>query len=199
MKLTVTHQEKYSRGQLLLRTFFGMIYIGIPHYFLLAIVGIWAAIISFLTFWVVLFTGKFPESFFKFQIGYNNWSLRVQAVLGRLHGGLDLNVLQQAVRLLLRAVVQGRYHQVGADLGNRILGADVGDAVGPLPAPLGALIRQRALENPPNMPICAIVFAPRHERTSVRHGNGHGNCSPEGFVAADGGRSAFACVLASIE
>ena len=77
MKLTVAHQEKYSRGQLLLRLFFGWAYIGIPHYFLLAMVGIWSAIISFLTFWVVLFTGKFPESFFKFQIAYNNWSLRV--------------------------------------------------------------------------------------------------------------------------
>jgi len=87
MKLTVTHQEKYSRGQLLLRLFFGVIYIGIPHYFLLAIVGIWSAIISFLTFWVVLFTGKFPESFFKFQIGYQNWSLRVQAVLANLVDG----------------------------------------------------------------------------------------------------------------
>jgi hypothetical protein len=87
MKLTVTHQEKYSRGQLILRTLFGWLYIGIPHFFLLGIVGIWSAILSFLTFWVVLFTGKFPESFFKFQVAYNNWSLRVQAVLGNLVDG----------------------------------------------------------------------------------------------------------------
>jgi hypothetical protein len=87
MKLTITHQEKYSRGQLILRTLFGLIYIGIPHYFLLFFVGIWSAIISFLTFWVVLFTGRFPESFFNFQIAYQNWSLRVSASLSNLVDG----------------------------------------------------------------------------------------------------------------
>ena len=40
MKLTITHQEHYSRGQLLLRTFFGWIYIAIPHYFVLMFVSI---------------------------------------------------------------------------------------------------------------------------------------------------------------
>ena len=35
MKLTITHQEKYSRGELILRTLFGCLYIGIPHFFLL--------------------------------------------------------------------------------------------------------------------------------------------------------------------
>lgn len=87
MKLNITHQEKYSRGELLLRFFFGLIYIGIPHFFLLAIVGIWSGILSFVTFWVVLFTGKFPESIFNFQIGFTNWSLRVQATLANLVDG----------------------------------------------------------------------------------------------------------------
>jgi hypothetical protein len=87
MKLTITHQEKYSRGQLLLRTFFGWLYIGIPHFVLLAIVGIWSSILSFVTFWVVLFTGKFPESIFKFQIGVHNWALRLEATLANLVDG----------------------------------------------------------------------------------------------------------------
>jgi hypothetical protein len=87
MKLTVTHQEKYSRGGLLLRTLFGGLYIGIPHYFLLGIVGIWSAILSFVTFWVVLFTGKFPESMFNFQIAFNQWGLRVMASLSNLVDG----------------------------------------------------------------------------------------------------------------
>jgi hypothetical protein len=84
MKLSISHQDKYSRGQLILRTLFGAIYIGVPHLFLLGIVGIWSAIISFITFWAVLFTGKFPESMFNFQIGYQNWTLRVEASLGNL-------------------------------------------------------------------------------------------------------------------
>ena len=87
MKLTITHQEKYSRGQLILRTLFGVIYIGVPHLLLIAIVGIWSGILSFITFWIVLFTAKFPESIFNFQIGFNNWALRVQAVMGNLVDG----------------------------------------------------------------------------------------------------------------
>jgi len=87
MKLTITHQEKYSRGQLILRTLFGWLYIVIPHLVMLLIIGIWSAILSFITFWIVLFTAKFPESIFNFQIGFQNWALRVQAVMGNLVDG----------------------------------------------------------------------------------------------------------------
>jgi hypothetical protein len=87
MKLSITHQDKYSRGELILRTLFGAIYIGVPHFFLLGIVGIWSAILSFITFWIVLFTGKFPENIFNFQIGFHNWALRAQAVLANLVDG----------------------------------------------------------------------------------------------------------------
>ena len=82
MNLSIKHQEKYSRGQLILRTLLGAFTLRFPISLLLAIVGIWSAIISFLTFWVVLFTGRFPESFFNFQIGYHKWYLRVAASLG---------------------------------------------------------------------------------------------------------------------
>ena len=87
MTLTVAHQERYSRGQLILRTLFGAIYIGIPHLVLIAIVGVWSAILSFITFWIVLFTARFPESIFNFQIGFQNWALRVEATLGNLVDG----------------------------------------------------------------------------------------------------------------
>jgi hypothetical protein len=87
MKLSITHQEKYSRGELILRTLFGYIYIAIPHGFLLGIVGIWYAIIEFVKFWVVLFTGRFPESMFNFQLGYQNWSMRVNASISNLVDG----------------------------------------------------------------------------------------------------------------
>jgi hypothetical protein len=36
--------------------------------FLLAFVGIWAGILGFLAFWVVLFTGSYPQSWFEFQV-----------------------------------------------------------------------------------------------------------------------------------
>lgn len=87
MKLSITHQEKYSRGQLLLRTILGLFYIRIPHGFLLGIISIWSNILSFVTFWVVLFTAKFPESIFKFQVGMLSWNLRVEATLANLVDG----------------------------------------------------------------------------------------------------------------
>ncbi len=87
MKLSITHQQTYSRGELILRTLFGWIYIGIPHGFLLGIIGIWYCIIEFAKFWVALFTGRFPESMFKFQLGYQNWYLRVSATLMNLVDG----------------------------------------------------------------------------------------------------------------
>lgn len=87
MKFSVTHQERYSRGELLLRTLFGWVYIMVPHGFLLGIVGIWSAILSFVTFWIVLFTGRFPESIFEFQVKFNAWSLRVSAASLNLADG----------------------------------------------------------------------------------------------------------------
>lgn len=87
MKLTITHQETYSRGQLLLRTFFAPIYIGIPHIFLMLFCLIWAEILCFIAFFAVLFTGKYPKSFFNYQVGMLRWSLRVNARLYNLSDG----------------------------------------------------------------------------------------------------------------
>jgi hypothetical protein len=87
MKLTVTHQERYSRGQLLLRTVLGWLYIGIPHGFLLAFVAIWSGVLTFITFWAALFTGRFPKGIFEWQVGFQNWYLRVSASLSNLVDG----------------------------------------------------------------------------------------------------------------
>ncbi|MCK5008588.1 MAG: hypothetical protein KAR73_14445, partial [Spirochaetales bacterium] len=87
MTLSITHQDRYSRGQLLLRTIFGFIYILIPHSFLLFFVGIWSAILSFITFWIVLFTANFPESIFNWQVKYMNWNLRVSASISNFVDG----------------------------------------------------------------------------------------------------------------
>ena len=87
MKLNIKHQEQYSRGELILRTLFGIFYIAIPHGFLLFFVGIWSAILSFATFWVVLFTERFPKSIFEWQVKFLNWDLRVSATLIHLVDG----------------------------------------------------------------------------------------------------------------
>ncbi len=84
MALTIQRQDQFSRGALLLRTFFGWLYISIPHLFLLLFVGIWGAILSFISWWAVLFTGKYPKSFFEFQVGLIAWNTRVAASVGNL-------------------------------------------------------------------------------------------------------------------
>ena len=63
MKLTITHQERYSRGELLLRTLFGWLYIALPHGLVLLFVGLWGAILQFVAFWVILFTGRITQRY----------------------------------------------------------------------------------------------------------------------------------------
>lgn len=87
MKLEITHQESYSRGELLARSFFGFIYIIIPHGFVLMFVSLWAAILQMISFWVVLFTGKYPQSFFDFRLGLLRWATRLNATMSNLVDG----------------------------------------------------------------------------------------------------------------
>jgi hypothetical protein len=87
MKITITYQETYSRSELLLRSFFGAFYIGIPHVFLLLFATFWSAIITFISFWAILFTGTYPRSFWEFNLGLQKWNLRLNAVLYNLVDG----------------------------------------------------------------------------------------------------------------
>jgi len=87
MNLNVVYQDSYSRGELLLRTLFGWLYIGNPHLIALMLFGIWASIISFIAFWAVLITGHYPRSFFEFMVKYMAWGARLQATIQNLVDG----------------------------------------------------------------------------------------------------------------
>ena len=87
MKLTIAHQEYYSRGELLLRSLFGPIYIMLPHLVMLTLFGLWASVIGFVAFWVLLFTGRYPESMYEYQVKLRNWSMRLNASLYNLVDG----------------------------------------------------------------------------------------------------------------
>lgn len=96
MNFNIQHQESFSRGQLLLRTFFGWLYITIPHAFCLIFLGMAAGILQFITFWNIMFTGKFPQDIFNFQLNFLRWSTRVNASLLNLMDpypefGLEVN------------------------------------------------------------------------------------------------------------
>ncbi len=83
----IVHQEEYSRGQLLLRSFFGFIYIMIPHVFVLIFMSLAAAVLKFIAWWVILFTGKHPKGFFDFQVGLIIWGIRLNARIMNLADG----------------------------------------------------------------------------------------------------------------
>lgn len=83
----VKHQETYSRGELLLRSFFGWLYILIPHALLLMFYAIWAYIATFLAWWIILFTGKTPDFFYNTMLGLTRWGLRISARMFNLADG----------------------------------------------------------------------------------------------------------------
>ena len=80
--LDVPYPENLSRSTQLLKLFFGAIYVIIPHGFLLLFRGIATMFLWILGWWVVLFTGKFPESWHEFIVGTMRWGLRVQLYMG---------------------------------------------------------------------------------------------------------------------
>jgi hypothetical protein len=96
MKIGIKHQESYSRGSLLLRTFFGAFYMALPHAFLLIFILIASMFVGVINFWSILITGKMPRSLFNFQLNVMRWSLRLNARMlnlsdGYPHFGLNHN------------------------------------------------------------------------------------------------------------
>jgi len=79
--LKIDYKENYSRVKLLLIAFFGWLYVGIPHLFLLYFRIIATFLLSFLAFFAVLFTGKYPQEFFEFNVGTTRWFYRVNLYL----------------------------------------------------------------------------------------------------------------------
>lgn len=73
----VEYPENVSRGLMLLRFFFGSIFVYIPHYFILFFRSIFVSILIFLAFWIVLFTGNYPETMQSWVVGQLRWGTRV--------------------------------------------------------------------------------------------------------------------------
>jgi hypothetical protein len=53
--------------------------LAIPHYIVLVVLGIGVLVVHLIMFFVVLFTGKWPEGMRDFVVGYVRWSTRVNA------------------------------------------------------------------------------------------------------------------------
>ena len=87
MTFNVAHQESYSRGELLLRTFLGYFYIVLPHMFILMFLQLWGSILTFISWIIIMFTGSYPESFFEYQIKVIKWATRVNLRIYNLADG----------------------------------------------------------------------------------------------------------------
>jgi hypothetical protein len=70
------YPEKMSR----LTTFFRCILV-IPHYIVLYFLAIAACIVTFIAWWAILFTGKYPKGMFDFFAGYMRWMTRVSGYI----------------------------------------------------------------------------------------------------------------------
>ncbi|MFN2282263.1 MAG: DUF4389 domain-containing protein, partial [Anaerolineales bacterium] len=53
--------------------------LAIPHYIVLAFLGIGAMFAIIIAWFAILFTGKYPEGLFNYVVGVFRWGLRVQA------------------------------------------------------------------------------------------------------------------------
>ena len=84
VKFNIEYPEKLSRGNLILRTLFGWLYVGIPHGVILTLYSIAVIVVTFIGWWAILFTGKFPKGMFDFVVKFMRWGLRVNAYLGYL-------------------------------------------------------------------------------------------------------------------
>lgn len=87
MKYNIRYQESYSRGELLLRTFFGPLYIMLPHGIALMIIALPLVIIFPFLFFIVLISGKFPAGLFNYLLNIMRWGQRLNASLRNLADG----------------------------------------------------------------------------------------------------------------
>ena len=87
MTLSIQRQEIYSRGELMLRTILGAIYIIIPHAVALGFVGATACVVGFLALWAILFTGSYPRGLYDFLLGTLRWQNRLAVTLFQLVDG----------------------------------------------------------------------------------------------------------------
>jgi hypothetical protein len=93
MQLTIQHQEKYSRGQLLLRTLFGWLYLYIPHFIVLGFLSAAGSILGVLAWGSILIDGRYPQILFDYQRGVIGWNVRVIARMLNLVDGYPVFAL----------------------------------------------------------------------------------------------------------
>jgi hypothetical protein len=78
----VGYPESSSRWRALLGVlFFAKIVLLVPHLVVLSFLGIAASVVTYIGYWAVLITGKYPEVLFNFLVGVQRWSARTDSWL----------------------------------------------------------------------------------------------------------------------
>lgn len=76
IELNFQYTEKLSR----LSTFFRLILV-IPQYIVVYFLSIAASVILFLSWWAILFTGRYPKGFYNFITWYMRWYVRMSGYI----------------------------------------------------------------------------------------------------------------------
>jgi hypothetical protein len=75
----VEYPERLSRGLIFVKWL-----LVIPHAIILLFYGLAVGFTTFIAWWAILFTGKYPRELFDFAMGYLRWALRVSCYSGWL-------------------------------------------------------------------------------------------------------------------
>ena len=81
LALEVERPERLSRGLAVLKLLLGWLYAGVPHGVALIVYGVVVAVTTFLSWFAILFTGRYPRPFFNLAVGILRWSARLNAYL----------------------------------------------------------------------------------------------------------------------
>ena len=81
VRLEASLDEPLSQWMWLVKWF-----LAIPHFFVLAFLWLAFVVLTFISWWAILFTGRYPESLFAFNVGVMRWTWRVMYYAGP--GGL---------------------------------------------------------------------------------------------------------------
>lgn len=74
--LNVEYPEELSKGLVLVKWL-----LIIPHSIMLSFYALAVACTTFVAWWAILFTGKYPKSLFDFAVGYLRWLTRVNCYI----------------------------------------------------------------------------------------------------------------------
>jgi hypothetical protein len=73
-RLDVDYPERLSRLLIFVKWL-----LAFPHYIALTFLGIGALVVAIISWFAVLFTGRYPEGMFDFMVGVQRWGVRVGA------------------------------------------------------------------------------------------------------------------------